>query len=451
MGNDAFKDKNTDISEKEENLNRRRYDNPNPNRKFESYKRPIYQSPSEYQIYENPYASPIETHYQQEYENASSPLVSINPISPTSPSRRIMHRDPYPQFSPSRYEPVDTRMVPMRSPGRQQRLIDGNLLPKERLISPSSRYQNPHIAMPRPPLSLSVRSRPLIDYPVPPSTSNYANPMKSPLRRTGNPIITQKTYKGIEGMARKTIIEEPFEIEQPPRVETIQEIVQRPITIPKPPQTKIFEEIIEEPVFVQPPPKTHVIREIIETPVTIPQPRERRMVRERVKIPIHIQPPSETRIIQDVVTKKVLVDQPPKQVIFRSEYDDPLVYYEDPNNLEVKHGNPLYYDPYLNQRNLYSYHPRGVYADPNSEYTENEKRFVEKAPNEEFPIVNEKDRIIENNESRRNRIATYEDAKILSSKVISKRLLSPKSNEELNQKVKVYKEQKDSKEEDAIV
>jgi len=149
------------------------------------------------------------------------------------------------------------------------------------------------------------------------------NVFHNPMRKAGPPKVTTETFNSPGGLGRRTIIEEPFEIEQAPKLQKVRTIVNRPISIPQPPDTHVIEEIIESPVIVHPPPQKQIIREVIERPISIPQPPEKRIIREVIKRPIQIQPPPERKVIHDIIRRSVLVDQPPKSIMIRKEYEEP--------------------------------------------------------------------------------------------------------------------------------
>ena len=159
------------------------------------------------------------------------------------------------------------------------------------------------------------------------SPSNFG--FGSPMRSTGPPKITTHTFQAPGGLGTRTIVEEPFEIDQPPHYEKVRSIVHRPISIPQPPETHIYEEIINVPVLIQPQPEKRIIREVYEKPVFIPQPPERQIVRELFQKPVLYQPPPERHIVHDVVRKNFLVPQPPKSLIMRKEYNEPPVLFEE--------------------------------------------------------------------------------------------------------------------------
>ena len=149
--------------------------------------------------------------------------------------------------------------------------------------------------------------------------------MGSPMRSTGPPQVTTHYFHAPGGMGTRTIIEEPFEIEQPPHYETVRSVVHRPISIPQPPETHIVEEVVNTPIVVHPPPERKIVREVYERPIQIPQPPERQIVREVYQRPVVYQPPPEKHIVHDIVRKSVWVPQPPKSIMVRKEYDEPPV------------------------------------------------------------------------------------------------------------------------------
>ena len=151
----------------------------------------------------------------------------------------------------------------------------------------------------------------------------------SPMRSTGPPQVTTHSFHAPGGIGTRTIIEEPFEIEQPPHYETVRSVVHRPITIPQPPETHIVEEVVNTPIMVQPPQERKIVREVYERPIEIPQPPERQIVREVYQRPVVYQPPPEKHIVHDIVRKSVWVPQPPKSIMVRKEYDEPPVIFDE--------------------------------------------------------------------------------------------------------------------------
>jgi len=272
--------------------------------RYPDYYHPIQPIPFENYGYENPslypYIPPIPQIYSQSRRTISRQIYP----EPYVPEYQMM--EPSHLWTPKRETVIRSPIIhAINSPSQIRPILDENY--NSRISSPSQRQFS----------SLA--------HPLPVSRESYS---RRNMRKTGQPTIIQEKIQSPAGIGTRTIIEEPFEIDQPPSLQKIRKIVNRPVTIPQPPETTIIEEVVESPIIVHPPPQRKIVREVVERPVSIPQPPERKVIREVYKRPIEIHPPPEKRIVHDVVRRSILVDQPPKSIMIRKEYEEKPIFFE---------------------------------------------------------------------------------------------------------------------------
>ena len=292
---------------------------------------------------ENQFVNPLTPNFIRNY--IPSPVNPINQIV-VSPPQKIIP----PLSSPK----VANVLIPANSPLNIQNQQIGSIPINNQL----SIQDNPIISFPSQPLMLKMNNK----------AENASNieQVTGQLKNAGPQRISTSTYQTPAGMATKTIIEEPFYIEQPPKISKVYSVVNKPITIQPPPETQIVEEVINVPYIVQPPPQKQIIMSILNKPIEISQLPEKQIIRQKFQTPVLVQPAPEKFIINQKVQKKVLINQPPKTVIKRTEYSEPPIMLDDGIETQISNlGSPSKFNqvPIKSGQVLYT----GSFVEPSNE------------------------------------------------------------------------------------